>query len=281
MAHVAAYKKETVKKITKLIADNPIVGIVDMENLPAQQLQKMREKLRGKVTIFMTKKRLMKIAFEQAGKEYPDIQKLQDHFKGMPALIFTSDNPFALFRTIKQNKSPAPAKAGQEAPKDIEVKAGPTPFAPGPIIGELGQFGIKTGVEGGKIAIKSDAVVCRQGEKISSKLAGILTRLGINPMEVGLDLIAIYEEGTIFTKDVLDVDEDQMRENFMLAASEAFNLSVEISFITRDNIQTLLSKAARDSHALSMEAAIPTKDTIQMLITRAELYASSLHAQTQ
>ena len=281
MAHVAAYKKEVVKKVVELISKNPIVGIVDMENLPAQQLQKMREKLRGKVNIFMTKKRLMRVAFEQAEKDSPGISKLQDHFKGMPALIFTSDNPFALFRTIKQNKSAAPARAGQEAPKDIEVKAGPTPFAPGPIIGELGQFGIKSGVEGGKIAVKADVVVCKQGQKISAKLASILTRMGIEPMEVGLDLVAIYEEGTIFTKDVLDVDEDAMKEKFMRAALEAFNLSVEVSFITKDNIQTLVTKAARESHALSMEAAIVSKDTVEPLLSRAERQAIAISALAQ
>jgi len=155
----------------------------------------MREKLRGKVDIFMTKKRLMKIAFDQAKKDKNGIENLGDYFKGMPALVFTRDNPFTLFKILKENKSNAPAKGGQTAPHDIEVKAGGTSFAPGPIIGELGAFGIKTGVEGGKIAIKADKVVCKEGEVISSALAGILTRLGVNPMEVGLDLVGIYENG--------------------------------------------------------------------------------------
>ncbi|MBI2112759.1 50S ribosomal protein L10, partial [Candidatus Woesearchaeota archaeon] len=36
---------------------------------------------------------------------------------------------------LEKNKSNAPAKPGQVAPKDITVKAGATSFAPGPIIG--------------------------------------------------------------------------------------------------------------------------------------------------
>lgn len=269
MAHVANYKKEIVKQLVMLMKKYDMVGIVDMENLPAQQLQKMREKLRDKVTILMTKKRIMKIAFEEVKKDKQDIDKLVDHFKGMPALVFTDQNPFILYKELKKNTSSAPAKAGQTAPKDIEVKAGPTSFAPGPIIGELGAFGIKTAVEGGKIAIKDDVVVCKEGEEISGKLAGILTRMGIEPMEVGLNVQAIYEDGTIFEKNVLDVDEDEFMASIRSAASSAFSLSVEISFITKDNIEYLLTKAVQESHSLSIETAFITKDNVEALLSKA------------
>lgn len=278
MAHVAPYKKEIVKKVVAKIKESPIVGIVDMENLPAQQLQGMREKLRGQVEMFMTKKRLMKIAFEEVGKDLPGIEKLSDSFKGMPALLFTKENPFKLFAILKKNKSSAPAKGGQIAPKDIIVKEGPTSFAPGPIIGQLGAFGIKTGVENGKLAIKADAVVCKEGEEISADLAGILTRLGVEPMEVGLDLVAIYEDGTIFKKDVLDVDEEEFRNDFMTAARDAFGLSLEIGYVTSDNIGTLLTKAERESVALAVESAFPADKVVEKLLAKAEAEASSVQA---
>jgi len=65
----------------------------------------------------------------------------------MPALLFTKENPFKLYNKLQKSKSSAPAKAGQTAPSEIVVPKGPTPFAPGPIIGELGALGIKTAVE--------------------------------------------------------------------------------------------------------------------------------------
>ena len=40
-----------------------------MENLPTPQLQNMRIKLKDKIKLIMTKKRLMKIAFAEADKE--------------------------------------------------------------------------------------------------------------------------------------------------------------------------------------------------------------------
>ncbi|MFP4424725.1 MAG: 50S ribosomal protein L10 [Candidatus Woesearchaeota archaeon] len=276
MAHVAPHKKETVAKISKLMQEYPIIGIIDMENLPAPQLQKMREKLRGKVEIIMTKKRLMRIAFEQVKKD--NIKELENYFRGMPALLFTKDNPFSLYRTIKKSQSSAPAKAGQTAPKDIEVKAGATNFAPGPIIGELGSFGMKTGVEGGKVAIKEDKVVCKEGEEISPKLAEILGRLDIKPMSVGLDLLAIYEDGTIFTKNVLDVDEGELKANFATAAQDALSLSIEIGHITTDNAPILVTKAHTQAQALSLEAAFLTKDTVETLLSKAHAQMSALKA---
>ena len=149
---VSENKKKLVQELVNQIKSSPIIGIVNMEALPAQQLQNMRATLRKSgVKIQMARKKLLQLAFEQSGKE--NIQELKDKIKGMPALIFTESNPFTLYATLQKNKSEAPAKEGQIAPKDVIVKAGATNFAPGPIISELAAVGIKTKVEGGKLAM--------------------------------------------------------------------------------------------------------------------------------
>jgi len=276
MAHVAQYKKDIVAKLEKLMLDYPIIGAVNMESLPAPQLQKMREQLRGKVELFMTKRRLMKIAIEKVKDKKPGIEKLEEKLRGMPALIFTKDNPFALFKTLKKSKSNAPAKAGQTAPNDIEVKAGPTSFAPGPIIGELGGLGIKCGVEDGKIAIKEDSIVAKEGDKISQKLAEILTRLGIEPMEVGLDLIATYENGTIFGKDVLDIDEEAFKADLNSAVSGAMNLALNVGYPTKETIKILIGKAFNDAKVLGLEQNIIDEGVIDELVGKAERHANGV-----
>lgn len=260
-------KKQAVSDFTELINEYPIIGAVDMENLPTRQLQIMREKLRDICTIRMTKRRLIRVAFENADK---DISALDEHLKGMPALLFTKKNPFTLFKILKQNKSPAPAKGGQIAPNDIVIKAQATPFAPGPIIGELGKFGLKTGVENGKVAIKQDKVVCKEGEVISAELAGLLTRLEIYPMEVGLALTAVYENGEILTKSILDIDEEQYMQDLMGAAAGAFNLSVNAAIPVAENISLLLTNAAGHGRNLSRESAYITSDTADEILGSAQ-----------
>ena len=117
-------------------------------------------------------------------------------------VLFSKENPFSLFKVLKKNKSSAPAKAGQKAPKDILVSKGGTNLPPGPMISQLSNVGIKTGVENGKIAIKEDCIVAKEGDEISQPLAEVLTRLEIEPMEIGLNLSAVYENGEILTKSV-------------------------------------------------------------------------------
>lgn len=270
-------KKQTVEEFCKLIEEYPIIGTVNMMDLPASQLQTLREKLRKTVVIRMTKRRLLTIAIEKMKDKKPGIEKLIPELKGMPAIAFTKENPFALFKIIKKNKSPAPARAGQEAPKDIVVPAGPTPFAPGPVIGELGMFGIKSKVEGGKIAITQDTVVAKEGEKIKPKLAELLTRLSINPMEIGLDLVALFENGEIIPKSVLDIDEDEYYNNITTAAQWAFNLAVEAAWPSAETTELLVQKAFREAKAVALEGGVATKETIGDLIGLATRQANAIN----
>ncbi len=274
--HVAEYKKEIVNDLINLINEYPIIGVVNMENLPAPQLQKMRAQLRGKFYITMTKRRLIKLAFEQTKSKKKGVEQLESCLGGMPALIFTRENPFKLSKTLQKNKSPAPAKAGQTAPRDIVVNKGPTPFAPGPIIGELALAGIKSGVEGGKVAIKEDIVVVKSGEKIKPKVAEILTRLGIQPMEVGLDLVAVYENGLIYGRDILSIDEKEYLNRLNTASRWAFNLAIESGYTTKATINILIGKAYNEAKTLGISQKIFDKEIIEILLGKAEQQMLSL-----
>ena len=194
----------------------------------------------------------------------------------MPALLFTKENPFALNSLIVKNKSEAPAKAGQTAPKDIVVKAGPTSFAPGPIISELAAVGIKTKVNAGKLEIIQDALVAKEGDVISAKLAETLKRLDIKPMEVGLNLVAVWENGLVFDSKQLQIDEKEYAQNITQAASWAMNLAVEAAYLTSETTELLLQKAFREAKVVGVEYAIVNKETGDEIIARSERQALSL-----
>jgi large subunit ribosomal protein L10 len=274
--HVSQKKKDIAKNIERLILEYPIIAAVDMENLPAPQLQQMRSQLRGKIELTMTKRRVMKHAIEEVKDKKKNIELLEPLLKGMPALIFTKENPFSLFKTLKKSKTSAPAKAGQKAPFDIKIPKGPTPFAPGPVIGELAQLHIKSGVEGGKVVIKEDSVVVKEGEKISQKAAEILTRLGIEPMEVGLNVTAVYENGEIFTRNILDIDEEKFSADLAKAATGALNLALNIEYPTKETITILIGNAFNDAKALGLSQNIIDDGIIDALLAKAEGSALSL-----
>ncbi|MBT4174917.1 50S ribosomal protein L10 [archaeon] len=269
-------KLNIVVRLKKLIVEYPIFGIVDLENLPSPQLQKMRKSLKGKAEVVMAKGRLMDIALDQASKEKKGVEILKESIDGMPAMIFTKDNPFKLYKILQDNKSSAPAKAGQTAPNDIFIKAGKTPFAPGPIIGELGQLGIKTAIEDGKVAVKEDKLVVKDGDVINGKTAEILTRLGIEPMEVGLNLLGLFEDGVIFTKKVLAIDETEYLDNIKLSYQETLNLAVKIGYPCKESIRLMVVKAHSDASALADSKDIITTENVGKILAKAEAQASSL-----
>lgn len=273
---IAEYKKNAVEQMVKYFQQYPIIGALNMQNMPAPQLQNMRAQLRADVVILMSKKRLIKIAIEKAKEKVKGLDELKKYLEGMPAFLFTKENPFKLFRIVEKNKSRAPAKGGQVAPYDIIVPKGATPFAPGPVISELGSVKIKTGVEGGKVTIREDSMVAKKGEVISAKLASVLTRLDILPMEIGLDIVAVLENGIVYGKDVLSIDEAKFMENLATAASWAFNLSVEAAYPTKENIELMICKSFGESKAVALEANFMADAVAEELVAKAEREMLSL-----
>lgn len=262
-AHVAEYKKRIVKELVKLLESYPTIGVADLTYLPAAQLRQIRNILRGKVLIRVAKKRLIKLALDALSRKKKGIDKLEDHLQGICALVFSKENPFVLYKLIQKNKSKAPAKAGQIAPNDIMIKAGPTPFTPGPIIGELGALGIKTKVEGGKINIVEDKVVVKEGEEISEKVAEILKRLGIEPMEIGLNVLAVYEDGLIYGKDVLAVDEEKLMSDLIESFYRAKTLAKEIGYFVKEIVEEMIAECFNSCKAVALECGFVCPETIE------------------
>ncbi|MBS3107660.1 50S ribosomal protein L10 [Candidatus Woesearchaeota archaeon] len=261
--YVSKKKKDEVSKITKLLKEKPIFGVVNLENMPTRQFQKIRQQLKGTVQIYTTKKRLIKLALDNVSENVRDVDSLKAKIKGMPALILTSENPFKVFKRLEANKSSALAKAGQVSPNDILIPAGPTPFPPGPIIGELGQLGFKTGVENGKVAIKQDKILVKEGEIITLNVANLLAKLKIEPMEIGLNLMFIYEDGLVYTKDVLKVDQKEYIRNIQLASQQAIGLAMEAEYMANGIAELMVQKAYRNAKALAVSINILTEKSEQ------------------
>jgi len=250
-AHVAEWKKNKVEEIKRLIDSYKTIGIIDMANMPSSQLQKMKAQLKDRILIVMTRLRLIKLALENKKDSKKGLSELEKYFKGVPALIFSNEDSFKISKTLIKNKSPAAAKPGQTAPYDIMIPKGPTPFTPGPVIAELSQLGLKTSVEAGKISIKDDTVVAKAGAVISDKLANVLAKLGIEPMEIGLNLVATYENGNVYDGSILRIDEKEYTDNIKKLYKESLNLALNINFLIKDTMEITIKKAYLDTLALA------------------------------
>ncbi|MBP7411249.1 MAG: 50S ribosomal protein L10 [Methanoculleus sp.] len=276
--HLPRWKKEEVDAIKRGVEEHTLVGVVDMYGIPASQVQHIRRNLRGTATVKMARNTLIEHALTELGGS---VEALKEHAEGQSALIFTDENPFKLFKLLEKTKTKMAAKPGETAPEDVVVPKGPTSFKPGPIVGELQQVGIPAAIEGGKVKIRETKTVVKKGEVISKKVADALVKLGIKPMDVGLVLQAAYYRNTVFTPDLLAIDEEAYANNIALAARQAFNLSVNAAIPTPTTIGAIIGRAVREARNVGVEAPIYEKDIVDLIIGRArrEMLVVALAAQ--
>lgn len=271
--HIPKWKKDEIEDIKNLIAAHSSMGIVGVHGIPSSQLQLMRKNLRGLANIKMCRNTLIDIALKESSD---DIKKIGKYVEDQTALLFTNENPFKLYKILEKGKTSAPIKAGGIAPRDIVVQKGPTSFPPGPIVGELQGAGIPAGIEGGKVLIRETRTVAKKGDVVDAKLASILSRLEIHPVELGLDLRAIYEKGMIYESKLLAIDEVKYISDLTFAVQRAFNLSINAAYPTKSTVAGLLTKAASQSRNLAINAEIIMPDVIDVLLAKANAQMLSL-----
>lgn len=279
MTQAAQWKIDRVEELTNVMASSPVVGIVNIQGIPAKQLSKMRARLRGHVGLLVTKRTLIDMALDKAAESRPGIDGLKKASEGQVGLVFTEVNPFKLYKMMEKTKAASPAKGGEEAPSDIVVKAGDTGFKPGPVVREFQQVGIPAAIERGKVVIKKRVVLVKAGEPIPKELAMVLPRLDILPLMLGLDLQAVFEDGIVYEPDVLDVDTDAILGQMASGAAAAFNLAVYARIFNRATIMPMLSQGKTFAFTLAVETGIMTPETVKPILARAHSKAMALASQ--
>ncbi|OGS48670.1 MAG: 50S ribosomal protein L10 [Euryarchaeota archaeon RBG_16_68_13] len=270
MAHVAPYKKELVDDLAKRFRESQVVGIASIQGIPAPQFQAIRQRLRGRATITVSKNNLLRLALKAAADKKPHLEALASSVEGQTAVVTADLNPFKLFKELEATKTKAPARGGEVAPEDLWVREGETPFKPGPVVGDLQKAGIPAAIDRGKVVIKKDKLLVKAGDRIPRDVAHVLARLEIFPLIVGLDLRGAYEDGTVFRRDALAVDDTVVRAQILDASRRAFNLAMFVAYPSKATIRSLLGLAQRDGLSLAVESGFPTKDSVRFLFAKAQ-----------
>jgi large subunit ribosomal protein L10 len=267
-SHIPKWKINEIEDIKTKIKEYPVIGLVGIHGIPSKQLQQMRSSIRDMVLIKVCKNSLIRRALEESADE---VKPLEGYIDKEMGLVFSKENSFKLYKLLESSKTPAPIKAGMEAPVDIRVEKGPTGFPPGPIVGELQTAGIPAAIEGGKVVIRETKVVAKQGEIISQKLAAMLARLEIYPLELGLEVKVTFEDGILLDASNLAIDEAVYSQNFTSAIQQAFNLSVNIAYPTKATITALLGKAVSESRNLAVNAVIYEPEIMDILLSKGQI----------
>ena len=256
-----------------------VIALVRMEKVRSSQLLPLRKKFKGEVEIISIKDKVAQKAL--AGVKIPAIEKIADKLVGQCVLMFTNMSPFKLNILLGKNKIMMAARGGDIASKEVVIKAGNTGITPGPILTDFKEAGVATRIDQGTVWITKDSTVAKKGDIISAKLSTLLSKLDVKPVEAGISLDSAVAEGTIYIKEDMIIDVEKYRNAFAQAYQEALALSLEIGYITKENVILLLAKAAQGARSVAVEAGYLTDESKEQILQKAHAQARAVISKTK
>lgn len=251
-----------------------VVALVKTNKVRASQLLPLRKALKGQVEFVCVKDRIAQKALEKS--DIPGIKGIADELVGQCLFIFTNMSPFKLNVLLAKNKIMMAARGGDIASVDIVVPAKNTGIAPGPMLTEFKEAGIPTKIDQGTIWIAKDSTPVKKGGVINEKLAVLLGKLDIKPVEAGISLYTALEEGLKYAEKDMVIDVEAIRNAFAQYHQEAVSLSIEAAYVTPENINQIIGKASQHARSLSVESGFMTSETKEQILQKAEGQAKGL-----
>ena len=272
-------KTEMYQKLVELPKKYKTVSIIKMRKVRSTQILPLRKTLKGEVEFVCVKNNVAQRALETL--DIPGIKEISVDLKEQLIFIFTNMSPFKLNVLLGKNKVMMGARAGDIASIDILVPAKNTGIAPGPMLTEFKEAGIPTKIDQGTIWIAKDTTPAKKGDAINEKLASLLGKLDIKPVEAGISLYSAVEEGLKYTAEEMIVDVEKTRNTFAQFHQEAVSLSIEAGYITADNISQILSKASQSARSVSIESGFMTDETKEQILQKADAQAKAIVGQSK
>ncbi|KAK6927082.1 60S ribosomal protein L10P, insertion domain [Dillenia turbinata] len=227
-----AEKKVTYdKKLCQLLDDYSQVLVVAADNVGSTQLQSIRKGLRGHSVILMGKNTMMKrsIRIHSEKTQNPLFLNLIPLLVGNVGLIFTKGDLKEVSEEVAKYKVGAPARVGLVAPDDVIVPPGNTGLDPSQT-SFFQVLNIPTKINKGTVEIITPVELIKKGDKVGSSEAALLSKLGIRPFSYGLVVLTVYDGGSVFSPEVLDLTQDDLAAKFLSGVSMVASLSLSIAY---------------------------------------------------
>jgi len=227
----STWKANYFTKLENLLEEYPKCFIVGADNVGSKQMQEIRIALRGKAVVLMGKNTMMRKAIRGYMEKNPDLERLLPHIKMNVGFVFTKEELVTVRDLLLANKKAAPAKAGAIAPVDVTIPAQNTGMGP-----EKTSFfqalQIPTKITKGTIEIIQDVPIIKVGDKVGASEATLLNMLKISPFTYGLLIQKVYDAGSIFDPEILDITDDDIKNKFMAGVANVAAVCLTINYPT-------------------------------------------------
>lgn len=214
-------------------------------------MHQIRVALRGKGVVLMGKNTMVRRALRTILSENPQFERLLPHVKGNIGFVFTNSDLKEIREIITANKVAAPARAGALAPMDVFVPGGNTGMEPGKT-SFFQALGIATKIARGTIEIVGDVKVVTAGTRVGTSEATLLNMLNISPFTYGMSVVQIFDQGNIFSPDVLDIGDEELLGRFLTGIKTIAAISLALNYPTIVSVSHSLVNAYKNLIAVSL-----------------------------
>ncbi|KAM9440652.1 large ribosomal subunit protein uL10 [Clarias gariepinus] len=271
----ATWKSNYFIKIIQLLNDFPKCFIVGADNVGSKQMQTIRLSLRGKAVVLMGKNTMMRKAIRGHLENNPALEKLLPHIRGNVGFVFTKEDLAEVRDLLLANKVPAAARAGAIAPCEVIVPAQNTGLGP-----EKTSFfqalGITTKISRGTIEILSDVQLIKPGDKVGASEATLLNMLNISPFSYGLIIQQVYDNGSVYSPEVLDITEDALHKRFLEGVRNIASVCLQIGYPTLASIPHSVINGYKRVLAVTVETdySFPLADKVKAFLADPSAFAA-------
>lgn len=266
------------RKLCELLEQYTQVLVCAADNVGSKQLQGIRKGLRPDSVVLMGKNTMMKrsirIHSEKTGN--PAYLSLMTLLVGNVGLIFTKGDLKEVREEVAKYKVGAPARVGLVAPIDVVVPPGNTGLDPSQT-SFFQVLNIPTKINKGTVEIVAPVELIHKGEKVGSSEAALLAKLGIRPFSYGLVVESVYDNGSVFTPEVLDLTEDDLVTRFAAGVSNVAALSLGLGYPTLAAAPHMFVNAFKNvvSVSLATEYSFPQADIIKEILKDPSKFVSA------
>jgi len=188
-------------------------------------------------------------------EKVPALEALLPFIWGNVGLVFTNEDPNAIRAELMKNKVQAAAKAGAVSPVDVHVPAGGTGQEPTKT-SFFQALSIPTKIMKGAIEIINDVHLIKVGEKVTMSHVAMLDKMNIKPFFYGFKVTDVYEDGTMYSADVLDMEQSTILTKFLGGVRQMAAISLAIGYPTAASVSHSINFAFKKLLALSLETSI-------------------------
>jgi len=224
-------KDKYYQKLVGLFDEYSKVFIVGVDMVGSKQLQDVRLAMRGKGDVLMGKNTMIRKIIRDQLPEKPALEVLLPWVVGNIGFIFVKNDFEEIRKIIKSHFVGAAARPGVLAPISVTIPKGVTSLQPT----ETSFFqalNIATKITKGAIELLNDVELIRKGVRVQPGESALLQKLGVKPFTYGLEILAVYDAGSIFEPAVLDITDADLLAKFQAGVNQVAAVSLAAHYPT-------------------------------------------------